>query len=67
MPRFGPSTLVHRPSCEDEREAVHRMAVTEQQAGEPILEFFQYGSLRRVVGRGLHSSTSQLLLSRFCH
>ena len=43
------------------------MAVTEQQAGEPILEFFQYGSLRRVVGRGLHSSTSQLLLSRFCH
>ena len=34
----------------DEREAVHRMALTEQQAGEPILEFFQYGSLRRVIG-----------------
>jgi hypothetical protein len=26
------------------------MALTEQQAGEPLLEFHQYGSLRRVVG-----------------
>jgi len=27
--------------------AVHRMALTERQVGEPVLELHQYGTLRR--------------------
>ena len=37
----------------------YRAALTERQAWEPVVEFFQYGSLRRVAGVAPFAASQQ--------